>query len=276
MVYLDSLFHGVRASKAFECLHNFIESAAKVQGKQQSRERWEFYVIPPSDIPQHNSVDCGVFVVKWAQHISQGRLIDFDQSNIDDFCYSLILDIANNKLSCLVLPPTAMNHLCYDVGAKHPGKMQIIEDISTSAPDDILHVHARRNGISHFGDHIYAIPGQTHVSEKANKEVDVIPKWVKNILPSTFTYKYLEYEELPSSNSSDPPSNNYQVKFNIMHLSTKEEVKQWVSEFAASSNIKYNTQAGCRRKGIKVIFAQWYICQCKQKKANQAATSGEG
>ena len=65
MVYLDSLFHGVGAAKAFECLHNFIECAANIQGKEHSREGWEFYVIPPSNIPQqHNSVDCGVFVVK--------------------------------------------------------------------------------------------------------------------------------------------------------------------------------------------------------------------
>ena len=67
-------------------------------------------------------------------------IIDFDQSNIDDFHYSLILDIANNKLSRLALPPTEVSHLCHDVGAKHHGKMHIIEDISTTAPDDILHV----------------------------------------------------------------------------------------------------------------------------------------
>ena len=69
-----------------------------------------------------------------------------------------------------------MNHLCHDVGAKHPGKMEIIDEITTSAPNEILHVHVRQNGISHFGDHIYAIPGQTNASEKANKEVYVIPK----------------------------------------------------------------------------------------------------
>ena len=54
-----------------------------------------------------------------------------------------------------------------------------------------------------------------------------------------------------------------------MNLSTKKEVKQWVSEFAASSNIKYNTQGGYKRKGTKVIFAQWYICQCIQKKLSK-------
>ena len=124
MVYLDSIFHGVGSVKAFECLRNFIECAAKHQGKEHNREGWEFYVIPPSDIPQqHNSVDCGVFVFKWAQHISEGCVIDFDQSNRNDFHYSLILDIANNKLSCLALLPTVMSHLCYDVGAKHPSKM---------------------------------------------------------------------------------------------------------------------------------------------------------
>ena len=31
-------------------------------------------------------------------------------------------------------------------------------------------------------------------------------------------------------------------------------------------NIKYNAQGGYKRKGVKVIYARWYICQCKRKK----------
>ena len=35
-----------------------------------------------------------VSVVKWAQHIAEGRPLDFSQKQINDFGYSLILDIA--------------------------------------------------------------------------------------------------------------------------------------------------------------------------------------
>jgi hypothetical protein len=48
-------------------------------------------------------------------------------------------------------------------------------------------------------------------------------------------------------------------------LSTPKEIEGWVSEFAASSNIKYNCQGGYKRKGVRVSFAQWYICECKRK-----------
>ena len=59
-------------------------------------KEWQYYVIPSSEIEQQsNSVDCGVFVVKWAQHIAEGRPLDFSQKQINDFRYSLILYIAN-------------------------------------------------------------------------------------------------------------------------------------------------------------------------------------
>ena len=45
-----------------------------------------------------------MFVVKWAQHIAEGRMIDFKQQHINDFRFSSILDMAENKLSCLLNP----------------------------------------------------------------------------------------------------------------------------------------------------------------------------
>jgi len=65
---------------------------------KQSNIHWkelQYYVIPSTEIEQQsNSVDCGVFVAKWAQHIVEGRPLDFSQKQINDFMYSLILDIA--------------------------------------------------------------------------------------------------------------------------------------------------------------------------------------
>ena len=194
MVYLDSLFQGVGAAKSFERLCNFIECAAKLRGKAYCKEEWEFYVIPPSDIPQqYNSVDCGVFVVKWAQHISEGRVIDFDQDNIDNFRYSLILDIARNKLSRLTVPSTEINTVHDDIQQRHCNS-------DNSAPT--LDVTMTHNKTSSFEDHSYTSFGQTRVFEKATK--DVLPQNVQNILPSSFSYKYLEYKELPNSNTNGP------------------------------------------------------------------------
>ena len=77
----------------------------KLNGQKYGIDEWDFFIIPTNDIEQQlNSVDCGVFVVKWAQHIAEGRMIDFKQRHINDFRYSLILDIAENKLSCLSNP----------------------------------------------------------------------------------------------------------------------------------------------------------------------------
>lgn len=50
------------------------------------------------------------------------------------------------------------------------------------------------------------------------------------------------------------------------NVTSKEEVDQWLHQFAAKSNIKYNAQGGYKRKGVKVVYARWYICQCKRKK----------
>ena len=52
-------------------------------------------------------------------------------------------------------------------------------------------------------------------------------------------------------------------------MSTPTEVQRWVSEFAASSNIKYNSQGGYKRKDVRVLFAQWYICEFKRKELSK-------
>ena len=56
---------------------------------------------------------------------------------------------------------------------------------------------------------------------------------------------------------------------------TKEDVNQWLQQFTTSSNIKYNAQGGYKRKGVKVIYARWYICQCKRKKLTRVASGSK-
>ena len=78
MVYLGSLFRGIGARRAFECVGNFIACATQLKGQKYGVDEWDFFTIPTNDIEQQlNSVDCGVFVVKWAQHIAEGRVIGF-------------------------------------------------------------------------------------------------------------------------------------------------------------------------------------------------------
>ena len=55
----------------------------------------------------------------------------------------------------------------------------------------------------------------------------------------------------------------------MTYVSTPKEIETWVSEFAALSNIKYNSQGGYKRKGVIVSFAQWYICECKRKELSR-------
>ena len=52
----------------------------------------------------------------------------------------------------------------------------------------------------------------------------------------------------------------FYVRLSVGNITSKEEVDQWLHQFAASSNIKYNAKDGYKRKGVKVVYARWYIC----------------
>ena len=253
MVYLDSLFRGIGARRAFQRVGNFIACAMKLKGQKYGIDEWDFFIIPTNDIEQQlNSVDCGVFVVKWAQHIAEGRMIDFKQRHINDFRYSLILDIAENKLSCLSNPFRS-----------HEGSNSCEQTANSNANSFTSSTPGNGNTILH--DHSNSLDIQDNIPEQTS--ADVLPQHVQCILPPTAVYKCLEYEELPKDYCTE--SNKYRVKFNIKNLSTPKEIERWVSEFAASSNIKYNSQGGYKRKGVRVSFAQWYICECKRKELSK-------
>ena len=106
-IYIDSLYNGAGAKMAFTQINNFLTCSASITRRNWSMQNWEYFVIPSSDIAQHlNSVDCGVFVAKWAQHISLGLPLDFTQDQMVTFRYSLILDIVRNSLSLDIKAPT--------------------------------------------------------------------------------------------------------------------------------------------------------------------------
>lgn len=193
MVYLDSLFRGMGARRAFECVGNFIACAIQLNGQKYGVDEWDFFTIPTNDIEQQlNSVDCGVFVVKWAQNIAEGRVIDFKQRHINDFRYSLILDIAENKLSCLwnQFVSNEGNTSCEQIANSDSNSF-------TSSPPE------NSNTINQ--DHCYSLATQNNIAEQTS--ADALPQHVQCILPTTALYKCLDYEELPKDDSTD--SNKY-------------------------------------------------------------------
>lgn len=88
-----------------------------------------------------------------------------------------------------------------------------------------------------------------------------LPEKAAAILPTGYSYKCVEYQEIPET-----IHDSFQVKFLIKNVTCPEDVAGWLETFTASSNIKYNQKCGGHAKtGKRVSFAQWYICQCKRK-----------
>ena len=109
-VYIDSLYDGAGANMAFTRLNNFLTCFASLKEQTWNLHNWRYFAIPSSEISQQiNSDDCGVFVAKWAQHISLGLPLDFTQDQMVTFRYSLILDIKRNSLSLEIKAPNAIH-----------------------------------------------------------------------------------------------------------------------------------------------------------------------
>ena len=370
MVYLDSLLNGIGAQTSFSRFRNFLQCMAMYHQLSTNWLGWEFYSIPSSEIAQQTTyVDCGVFVIKWAQHIAEGRPLDFSQMQINDFRYSLILDIAKGTLSVLSsepkheapsLPPTPrlkkgkIGNGSFGNAKQQPQQQSSsqqkqdttsdVSDVSVSRSTKLKtgkmdkqqqpssqqkNPHHSSSNVSslktvktdnrsftsviqqpqqqpqsdtdsdfesprkrvkkqvpkeeslkptpekncaspavHQGihdDHSYAeVADDTCTLEfETNSQ---IPNAAKQVLPPGYSYKCLEFQELPSECFTGAPQDSFYVKVSVGNITSKEDIEQWLHQFSVSSNIKYNAQAGYRRKGVKVVYARWYICQCKRKK----------
>ena len=65
--------------------------------------------------------------MKWAQHIAEGRPLDFSQKQINDFRYSLILDVTNGRPLCnMSTEPDHHSVECYGLS-----KDSVIDTISS-------------------------------------------------------------------------------------------------------------------------------------------------
>ena len=141
-IYIDSLYNGAGAKMAFTQINNFLTCSASITRRNWSMQNWEYFVIPSSDIAQQlNSVDCGVFVAKWAQHISLGSPLDFTQDQMVTLRYSLILDRVRNSLSLDIKAPTQNKKEMHKRGtAARPCKYSPSEepDVKTKKADFMI------------------------------------------------------------------------------------------------------------------------------------------
>ena len=110
MMYLDSLYQGASGRQSFQRMQHFLECSQRISNPGSSCLDWKeclFYILPSQHLSQQtNGDDCGVFVAKWAQHISLGLPLDFTQADIESFRYSMILEIsAGDPRLEIELPP---------------------------------------------------------------------------------------------------------------------------------------------------------------------------
>jgi hypothetical protein len=90
-----------------------------------------------------------------------------------------------------------------------------------------------------ISDHCYS-----SAKNSVYKRIDrcELPVHVKNLLPTSYTYKLIYYEDKECF--TGPPREAFMVHFTISNMTSEEQVKTWVSELASLSKIKYNLQEG--------------------------------
>ena len=251
---------------AFTRFTNFLECVFVRQSKIIDWKEWQYYVIPSTEIEQQsNSVDCGVSFVKWAQHIAEGRPLDFSQKQINDFRYSLISDVANGGPLCsMSTEPDHHSVECYSLfkdsvidtnssctSLKGKAQKTHYPSYSDSAfespkkrpkkdPESNSHITPCNTTASHIDDHTYAKDADQADSSRSHQ----IPQSVQKVLPTGYQYSCHDFREIPSQNFTGAPQENLYVKLSVSNITAKEGVDQWLQQFTTSSNIKYNAQGG--------------------------------
>ena len=190
--------------------------------------------------------------MKWAQHIAEGRPLDFSQKQITDFRYSLILDIANSGSLCnMSTEPDHHSLECYGLS-----KDSVIDTSSSCTslkgkaqkthypsdwdsdfespkkrpkkdPESNSHITPCNTTASHIDDHTYAKDADQPESSRSHQ----IPQSVEKVLPTGYQYSCHEFREIPSQNFTGAPQENFYVKLSVSNIITKEDVNQWLQQF---------------------------------------------
>jgi sentrin-specific protease 1 len=96
--YYDSL--GGRNPDLLEMLAQYVRDEAEIYSQQPKYSTDEWERVTPSAIPhQNNGSDCGVFVCKYADYISQDLALDFSYNDIPYFRKRMALDIERLKVN---------------------------------------------------------------------------------------------------------------------------------------------------------------------------------
>ena len=269
MVFLDSLLGGSASETAFLRCCNFLTCATD---RKIDWLEWHFFVIPEEHIPQQlNFSDCGMFSVKWAEHIAFGIPLDFQQENIEDFRYSSILRLFSQKVEVdyqfcdiseaanqMESTPCMIKKITINLKVEMPEERKM----QNGTDDVMMNPHSSNN--YPLIDHSYAKMKDNAKSDSSRVKPS-LPTEVAAILPSANNYNVKKMQRIGTECFTGSPKNAFIVSFTIANVTNKDEVLKWKKAFLELSNVRYNTRQGTKRKGKTVMFAQWYICQCKRK-----------
>ena len=274
MVFLDSLFKGSAAETAFSRCCNFLTCATE-EGIDWSE--WQFLIIPEEHIPQQlNLYDCGMFSIKWAEHIAFGIPLDFQPDNIVDFRYSTILSLFTQNVEvdyqyCKISEgENTMENTQFTTDRTEENLSLSETKIHRTQNNDtekaVLYPHI--SNTSPLFEHNYAKNIDTGNSQSSISKMksSTLPAEVAAVLPPAYKYNILKMEHIETECFVGSPKDAFILSFTIADIINKDDVLKWKKAFSEFSNLKYNVRQGSKRKGKTVSFSQWYICQCERKK----------
>lgn len=252
MVFLDSLFKGSAAETAFSRCCNFLTCATE---KGIDWSEWQFLIIPEEHIPQQSNLyDCGMFSIKWAEHIAFGIPLDFHQDNIVDFRYSAILSLFEQNME--------VNYqYCTISEGKNPieNAQSTTDRLEEKSPLPETKIHKTQNiekTVIHphisktyplFG-HNYAKTIDTGNSQRTKSST--LPAEVAAILPPAYKYNILKMEHIETESFIGSPKDAFILSFTIANIINKDDVIKWKKAFS-----EFRSQFEVQR----LIFAVVYL-----------------
>ncbi|KFO98741.1 Sentrin-specific protease 2, partial [Calypte anna] len=96
--YFDSM--GQKGDDICETVFQYLQEESRVKRNVElTVSEWTLHSMGPREIPQqHNGSDCGVFMCKYADYISQDKRINFTQSHMSYFRMKMAWEIIHQQL----------------------------------------------------------------------------------------------------------------------------------------------------------------------------------
>ena len=245
MVFLESLFKGSAAKTAFSRCCNFLTCATE-EGIDWSE--WQFLIIPEEHVPQQlNLYDCGMFSIKWAQHIAFGIPHDFQQDNIVDFRYSTILSLftQNGEVDyqyCKISEdekPMENTQFTTDRTKENLSlsETKIHRTQNNHIEKAVVYTYHNISNTSPLFEHNYAknIDTSNSQSSISNMKSSTLPAEVA-AYPTTcrpaYKYNTLKMEHIETECSVGSPKDAFILSFTIADIINKDDVLKWKKAFS--------------------------------------------